>query len=155
MADNMVDMSSLRRFADDLALVGRELSIAIPTTHALEAKALAQKAKDIASSYVSSGNNPSTGAADAVASTIRPRRETRRVWKIEAGGGIPLAGLWELGNKGTNPNDPTFRHPAWGRSDWYPQDKWPYLRMAVEQYEPTILTSFDTLVNRVFRRHRL
>jgi hypothetical protein len=54
------------------------------------------------------------------------------VVEVRAGGaGVPIAGLYEYGNRGSSSGN-TFRHPVFGdRSNWVQQKRYPFMRPAV------------------------
>lgn len=144
----------LRKLADDLYATANGLGIDVPVTTRREAKKIADSARQIALSYPAS--RPPEGGAKAVAESVRVVRVRPNEYHVEAGGPeTPLAGLWELGNKDSDPNASSFRHPAWGRKDWYSQQKWPFLRMALDRNEPIVIGIFERLLDRIFRMHRL
>lgn len=162
MAEN-VEMYSpgLKLLAADLRAVGDGIALEVRNEAQAAAQEIAKDAQGIALSYQSmsepKAGSGSGGTREAVAESIHVVREGMTV-RIEAGGaGVPLAGLWELGNKSGNPNDPTFRHPVFGKRStaWQEQAKWPYLRRAMDSYEPVMMTRFQSVVNRLFQRHRL
>jgi hypothetical protein len=155
MADGVFsDTHSLIELAADLGRTAGTMGMALGTELAAGAHSLAEEARGIAANYPSDG---SSGGAQAVADSVRTRRVSRREYRVEAGGpDAPLAGLWELGNKGSNPNDPTFRHPVYGGSaPWQNQRKWEFLRMALQRQEAAIMGRFERTVNGVLRRNRL
>lgn len=71
--------------------------------------------------------------------TIRVHRTGATV-KVRAGApDVPLAALYELGNKRSNPLSPTFRHPVFGnRNEWVTQKRYPFLHRAAEDEVPKI-----------------
>lgn len=149
-----VNTDALRDLAKDLVEVADGVGVEAPEALGAAAKGLAAVAASIASNYPSTGDG--TGAADAVATSIRAEPVSRGEWRVRAGGpGIPLAGLWELGNEGSDPNAETFWHPVFGNQPSVPQSKWPYLRMALDQYEPEMVSRLSRIFDIVLRRFRL
>lgn len=156
MADEIrIDARELKSLSRDILRVGEETIVEVPAELGVNARALANQAKNIAASYQSSG--VSTGGAQAVADSVKASARTRSEWVVEAGGpNVPLAGLWELGNKRSNPEAPTFRHPVYGgTAPWQNQRKWRFLTMALHQYEPIAFGRFQRLVDTILRRNRL
>ena len=147
MADGVyVDASGIKALAVDLMRAVGGVDLAVATEMPYYAGRLAEHATNIKDQYPASGN--SDGSARAAIS-IRAEVETKRQWRIKASG-HPLAGLWELGNKKSDANDPEFRHPTFGHDPWKSQRKWEYLRRAVDEYGPTIeLELGDKIVREV------
>lgn len=74
---------------------------------------------------------------------------------VEAGHGVPLAGLSELGNKGGSPAG-FFRHPVFGNQDvWVNQRMHPFLAPAAEakgyEAERAAVSALDEAVDEVTR----
>ncbi len=66
--------------------------------------------------------------------SIRVRTSGATVSVIAGGSGVPLAGLFELGNQGQRGLGGTdFRHPVWGnRNVWVSQPMHPFLAPSLE-----------------------
>lgn len=155
MADEIrIDAHELSELGADLTRVGQGLIVDLGESTGVAAKGIARTAQGIARGYPSTSMER-TGGAEGVANSIRALPRGRGVWVVEAGGeDSPLAGLWELGNKNSDPDDPTFRHPVFGRKDFQDQKKWPYLRMALNEYEPTFISAVGRVIDKVFGRFR-
>lgn len=86
--------------------------------------------------------------------TIKVRASGATV-AVTAGKGVPLAGLYELGNKGGNPASETFKHPIFG--EWVTgegyQKRYPFLALAAEativQTEAAIAEAVDKCVHSI------
>jgi hypothetical protein len=61
---------------------------------------------------------------------------------VRAGKGVPLAALYELGNKGTaaGKDSDTFRHPVYGHATipWAVEARYPFLRPALDATAPEV-----------------
>lgn len=57
---------------------------------------------------------------------------------VKAGKDVPLAALYELGNKGKNADASTFRHPTYGHEPWVEEARYPFLRPAVDETAPEV-----------------
>lgn len=156
MADGMeIDMQPLRDLGADFRRAGAAIEAELPAEIGVTARELATLAQGIAGGYQSADGGAS-GGASAVAASIKAIPKTKSSWVVQAGGAdVPLAGLWELGNKGSDSDDPTFRHKTFGKLPWQNQQKWPYLRMALQQYEPAALSKLTRFFDSVLRRFRL
>lgn len=83
-------------------------------------------------------------AAD-VANSIHGDLEGPNIYRIRYGEGVPLAGLWELGNKRSAPDDPTFKHPVFGNKKvWVSQAKHPFMRPALAEETAAIHEAMET-----------
>lgn len=69
--------------------------------------------------------------------------------RIKAGSAqVPLAGLFELGNKGGKAHGGKFRHPVFGdTSTWASQRMHPFLAPAVKRHEATVLARVGKAVD--------
>lgn len=74
--------------------------------------------------------------SQSIPPSIKIRTSGMMVAVIAGGEGVPLAGLYELGNKPNRRNDPTsFRHPLFGNKNiWYSQQAYPFLAAAVRDH---------------------
>lgn len=148
MADAVyVDTAGIRALAADMMRAVEGVDLVVRTDMAYHAGRLAQHAGEIKDQYPGKGTGDGSARSQI---TVRAEYETKRQWRIKASG-HPLAGLWEMGNTRSRENDTTFRHPVFGRANsWEDQSKWPYLRMAVDRYGPTIeLELGDAVVHEV------
>lgn len=71
--------------------------------------------------------------------TIKVRRRVATV-AVQAGSqDVPLAILYEKGNKGSGSNSRTFRHPVFGNSrNWVEEPRYPFLRPAADKTMPAV-----------------
>lgn len=92
-------------------------------------------------------NKASSDGSLQIPPTIRGGLVTPHEYRIEAGGeSVPIAGLWELGNRGGSERSTTFRHPVWGNKNvWVEQNRYPYLQPALRETEPMIWQRADML----------
>lgn len=85
---------------------------------------VAEEARHIASQHSAS-----------IPPTIKARTYLATV-SVSAGKDVPLAALYELGNRGGNQDSPTFRHPVYGnRNVFVEQQRYPFLRPAAQAKE--------------------
>lgn len=77
---------------------------------------------------------------------------------VTAGRGVPLAALYELGNKGKPSNAPTFRHPVFERGasgrleqtdDWVDQPRYPFLKPAAEKKAPEVEAALEATADTI------
>lgn len=117
----MIDTSSFRRFADVLRRHSVELAGKLDE-HLLEAgKLVADEAKSRVSAH-----------STKVPGTVRVEPREHAVAVVAGGSGVPIAGLFERGNKGRGTTPSTFRHPVFGNSTvWVTQPAHPFLRPAL------------------------
>lgn len=114
-----IDTTDLHDLAKALRKAAPELSKDLRTDLRKAGAIVATEAKKKASEH--SKSIPPTIKLRAAGATVA----------VSAGKGVPLAGLYELGNKGGKPG--SFRHPLFG--DWsYPQVQkgYPFLAVAAE-----------------------
>lgn len=70
--------------------------------------------------------------SESIPPSIKVRVSGAGVAVVAGGDGVPLAGLFELGNKGSR-NSETFRHPVFGNRDvWVNQSMHPFLAAAFQ-----------------------
>ncbi len=90
------------------------------------------------------GETRSYRGSGKITPTIKVRVSKTRVSVVAGGAGVPLAGLWEVGNKGHSKSQAAsrtgnFRHPVFGnRERWVNQPMHPYLLPAAVMNERKI-----------------
>jgi len=86
--------------------------------------------------------------------SIKVRRRVATV-AVQAGNAdVPLAVLYEKGNKGSNPSSTTFRHPVFGnKNNWVTENRYPFLRPAAEktmpEVEALVLKELDAAIDEI------
>lgn len=76
------------------------------------------------------------GFSETIPPSIKVRTSGVTVSVVAGGNGVPLAGLFELGNKKASKTATTFRHPVYGnREVWRDQSMHPYLWPALQAHE--------------------
>jgi hypothetical protein len=113
---NLEDFEHRLRTAADRWVIEKDLLIAELT------KDIAETAKGIAAQH-----------SKSIPGTIRSHIEKPGMGIIEAGNtSVPIAALYEMGNRKSKKSKETFRHPVFGnRNIWVEQSKHPYLRPAM------------------------
>ncbi len=126
-------------------------------TTAVAARTVARAARNIARGYPGDPTTSDSGGVtrERIANSIHPEKRGRMYRVVAGSGEIALTGLWEMGNTGDNENQATFRHPTFGHDPWVNQQKWPFMRMAVDQEQAGILLAYGIAVDKAFRRARL
>jgi hypothetical protein len=152
-----IDARALKELGVDLKRAAYDLEVEIPVELAQDAIALGVTSRDIALAYTPYGQDPSSGeTTQAVAQSIHAEPVSSHTWRVSGSQSIPLAGLWEFGNKGSGDHETEFRHPVFGNMQtWASQRKWPYFTMAMKREEPVIFERFAALLDHVLHRHRL
>jgi hypothetical protein len=124
-----VDTSDLKGLIKDLKRAGPAATRGMRTAIKASAEIVAVEARAIASEH--SKSIPPTVKARTYLSGTRTSTAS-----VTAGRGVPLAALYEVGNKGSSPTDPEFRHPVFARgtsgklqqtSDWVGEKRYPFL----------------------------
>lgn len=134
-----------------------------PSIHAI-AKWDKELRNELRKELRASGEMVAAGArllADAHSTSISPtikvrtRIQSRKAEvEIKAGGGkVPIAGLFELGNKGSKSASATrggrFRHPVFGnKSNWVDQDMHPYMGPTVKLREAAVTRRIGAAVDK-------
>lgn len=146
-----VDTRELKEFIADLKRAGPAAARGMRTVVRGAAEIVAVEARADVSQH--SRSIPPTIKARAYLSARRASVAT-----VTAGRGVPLAALYELGNKGRPTHAPTFRHPVFERSaegrlqqtsDWVDQERFPFLLPAAERKAPEVQAVLETLADRV------
>lgn len=103
------------------------------------------------------GQTRSYKGSGKITPTIKVRLSKTRVSVVAGGQGVPLAGLWELGNKGHGKSQAAskrgeFRHPVFGnREVWVNQPMHPFLLPAARANERKIEALEGHAVAEAFR----
>ena len=91
-----------------------------------------------------------------VIDSIHGHLEGMYTYKIRAGEGVPLAALWELGNKNSGRGEKEFWHPLFGdRSVKYYQPKHPFLLPALAEDRRNITRKMESLWDRALTPYNL
>jgi hypothetical protein len=130
---------------------------------AADAKILAEAG--YAASYKKSvkdkGEKRSYKGSGKITPTIKVRVAKTRISVVAGNAGVPLAGLWELGNKGRGKSRMAsrrgeFRHPVFGdRERWVNQPMHPFLMPAMKMNERKIEVMEGKAVAEAFREQGL
>lgn len=124
MGDIVFEAGSLRDLANDLRDTALRVRAQSTPLLARMGETVTVRARAIAGEH-----------SAKVAGSIRNRGVVRGAAIIEAGRGVPLAALYELGNKKAGRGKKTFKHPVYGK--WItgtpPQDRHPFLRPALRE----------------------
>lgn len=119
------DASDLDSLARDMQSAARKVRDEIDVTLLAIGTELTEAAKQIA------GQHSST-----VADTISMKPLPGMVVITAGADDVPIAALWEKGNKGTKDSARAqgvwFRHPVFGGDTWVQQRRFPFLRPALE-----------------------
>lgn len=131
-----VDSDDLKLLIKDLKAAGPAASRGLRTAVKASGEIVATEARQLASAH--SQSIPPTIKARAYLSSTK-----RSLATVTAGRGVPLAALYELGNKGASPSATDFRHPVFERSsatgklqqtdNWVSQARFPFLLPAAER----------------------
>lgn len=146
MADFKVNTSDLQAFAAGLKRANRKLAADFRADMRKSSETIVQEARGLSSS-------------EKIGATIKAKPRALKSGvrvTFEAGGpGMPEAVLLERGNRGSNPDAETFKHPVFprkgtGRSEWtwVEQKKRRYLTIPVEQHKEMIVNSLRESVDR-------
>ena len=142
-----VDTSDLKAFIKDLKRASPAAARGIRTVVKGAAEIVAAEARADVSQH--SQSIPPTIKARTYLSASRRSTAT-----VTAGKGVPLAALYELGNKGSKQSGSTFRHPVFARGvsgaleqteDWVDQARWPFLLPAAERKAPEVEAALQTV----------
>jgi hypothetical protein len=96
-----VDTEGLTRLSRDFLAAAWDFKAQSPATLAEIGTGLQERARSIAAEH-----------SQSIPPSIHGRLEGRLTYVVEAGGeNAPLAGIYELGNRGSSRDSPTFRHP--------------------------------------------
>lgn len=151
--------SDLERLAIDLEAAARALPAAAGSRLAVVGERVVARAKRNAGAYRSHASSPrsnsrtsgtSRSGTQAVVDSIHGHLESEDTFRISYGEGVPLAGLWELGNRGGHEGDHEFRHPLFGNSNFfYPQPKHPFMAPALAEEAGPMIAALETTWDRV------
>lgn len=121
MARSAINASEFRKAA-------RALRLAQPMLYAELGRSLKEAGNAVANdARVISGEH-----SESIPETIRVKRRGLAVAVVAGGADVPIAGLYELGNKGGKSGS-TFRHPVYGKDVWVDQPRFPFLAPAGRQ----------------------
>lgn len=146
-----VDTSDLKAFIKDLKRASPAAARGIRTVVKGAAEIVAAEARADVSQH--STSIPPTIKARTYLSGSKTSAAS-----VTAGKGVPLAALYEVGNKGQGPDSPTFRHPVFERgasgalqqtSAWTDQARYPFLLPAAERKAPEVTAALETVVKTV------
>jgi hypothetical protein len=147
-----IDVSELMDFARDM--VG-----AAELTKRAKRKYDREAAEAIATEARSEAGRHST----SIPPTIRVHKLAEGNYAVEAGGpDVPLAGLYEYGNKGAR--TPYFIHPVFSkpgdpeyldRGSWPHQQRFPFMAPAIRRTVNPLEALGDERVKEILRRYRL
>lgn len=116
----IIDTKALRVLSEDLLAAGRALLREASTTLPKIGMVVASDAARIASA----------SGSTSIPGSITGEMVGADMYRIRAGGpGVPIAGLWEFGNRGVRRDAKSFYHPLFGNRD-YPQRQPKYAFMA-------------------------
>ncbi len=163
MTGLVINENDLNALARDIRLaavaIGREIA---PVLEEI-GLGIEERAKRIAGEYQwKTGKRKRMNAAQGgqttqqVVDSIHGHLDGYYTYRIRAGEGVPLGGLWELGNKNGRVYQKEFSHPLFGdRSHWYSQPKHPFLRPAVAEDRANITRKLETVWDRALAPYRL
>ena len=146
MVDGLTaDTRGLNDLAKDVRLVAVRLESEVSAELVASANSVADLARKIA-----------VGHSQKVADSIHVRPAGKKTARVEAGAGVPIAGIWELGNRGSDPRSPTFVHPVYGVAGTsVVQAKHPYLSRAFDESEPAVIERFVRMAGHLLDESRL
>ena len=88
--------------------------------------------------------------------TIQGAMRGELEYRIEAGRGVPLAAIYEKGNKNSRvSNEGEFEHPVFGRYPTVTQRRWAFLRPALQQDRRGITREMNVMWEKALAPHRL
>lgn len=146
-----VDASGLQGFIHDLKKASPVAARGLRATVKAAAEIVAAEARKNASAH--SQSIPPTIKASTYLSGSKQSAAT-----VTAGRGVPLAALYELGNKGKPESAATFRHPVFARGasgkleqteDWVDQARYPFLLPAAEATGAEVEAALETVADMV------
>jgi hypothetical protein len=125
-----VDVTSFNRFAKALKSAEPILAKELRVQFAAAGAEVASEARTIVSEY-----------SEEIPPTIKVRMSSLTVKVVAGNNNLPLAGLFELGNKGNRRAGATsFRHPVFGdTTNWVAQPTHPFLTPAIESKADKIM----------------
>jgi hypothetical protein len=94
--------------------------------------------------------------SQSIPPSVKVRLRGTSISVIAGGPGVPLAGLFELGNKGKGKSQAAaqsgqFRHPVFGTDTWVEQDMHPFLLRAAARNARSIEHLEGAIVAEAFR----
>lgn len=138
-----LDLKEFRKLTRDLK--GFTVTPQLRKTLQVAGKLIAEDAKAISGEH-----------SKSIPPSIKVRTKKTSVSVIAGGEGVPLAGLFESGNKGRGKSQAAskggrFRHPVFGRDVWVDQDMHPFLLPAQQKNERRIEQFEGKIVAESFR----
>lgn len=139
------DLEALTR---DLTMAAHDFQVAVDKTLLEIGEELKESAKAFAEAH-----------SKTVADTIKMRAGPNMV--VISGGNdqVPIAALWETGNKGTKDSAKAtgvwFRHPVFGTDTWVQQRRFPFLRPALEADRRAITKRMEAAWDDALEPYRL
>lgn len=162
MADGLTFQGDgLRGLSLDVRAAAEALGREAPATLIKIGEGLEERARVIAGDYSwKTGKRKSISASGGettqqVVDSINGRLDGRFTYRIQAGEGVPLAGLWELGNRDSTVGTPYFWHPLFGKPPRYYQSKHPFLRPALAADRRNITRQMEEMWDRALGPYRL
>jgi hypothetical protein len=145
----------LRFSGKDLEDLGRDLRLAadqfreeVDVTLVEIGEELKEAAKALAGAH-----------SKTVADTIKLKSSPGFVVISAGDDSVPIAALWEMGNKGTHDTGRArgvwFRHPVFGTDVWTNQRRYPFLRPALEADRRNITKRMEATWDRALEPYRL
>jgi hypothetical protein len=117
--------TDLKELARDLRLASHSVRREVDRTLLEIGEELKEAAKELAGRH-----------SEKVAGTIKLRTLPGMVIISAGTDQVPIAALWETGNKGTHDSGRAqgvvFRHPVFGQDVWVQQRRYPFMRPALE-----------------------
>ncbi len=138
------DGSDLQHLARDLREGARKVREETDVTLFKIETELTAEAKVLASAH-----------SKTISGTIRMRQEPGAVIITAGDQAVPIAALYEKGNKGGKVTATTFRHPVFGGSVWVEQKRFPFLRPALLADRKSITRQLEATWDRALEPYRL
>lgn len=138
----------LEELARDLKLAADAVRVEVDRTLVRIGEELKEAAKKIAERH-----------SQNVADSIRMRALPGMVVISAGSDQVPIAALWETGNKGTHDGGRAqgvyFRHPVFGQDVWVSQRRYPFLRPALDADRLRITRLMEQAWDRALEPYRL
>lgn len=143
------EAEGLEELTRDLKIAAREFQHAVDGTLLEIGEELKETAKGIAEQH-----------SKTVAGTIKMRPGPNMVVISAGSDEVPIAALWETGNKGSKADTAKatgvwFRHPVWGTDVWTMQRRFPFLRPALDTDRRAITKQMEATWDRALEPYRL